>query len=165
MGFLDWVTGKIECPSCGTKGASEEGGQIRCPNPACAYFASGLAGGGAAQQPAQVAFGQGGFAPAGSMAIHYRNFQGQERTFIAEIGSARRDKNHISVQVAPKGTRIVLSRDRIQNLSEVENAFPQRVAPGQAWPTPRERQILNYHKERKSTSPLYESLRAKYPNW
>jgi hypothetical protein len=165
MGFLDWVTGKIECPRCGTKGASEEGGQIRCPNPACAYFDSSLAGGGVTQQPVQPTFNQGSFVPAGSLAVRYRNFRKEEKTFIAEVGSAQRDKNHISVKVAPKGMRIVLSRDRIQNLSEVESAFPQRVAPGQAWPTPRERQILNYHKKRHSSSPLYESLRAKYPNW
>ena len=99
------------------------------------------------------------------MAIQYRNFRGQGKTFVAGLASARRTKNHITVKVSPQGKRIVLSRDRILNLSEVEAAFPQRLAPGQDRPTPRERQVLTYHKNRRSTSPLYESIRAKYPNW
>jgi hypothetical protein len=68
-------------------------------------------------------------------------------------------------KVAPKGQQITLSRDRIQNLQEVERQMPQRIEPGQEWPNKRERQVLNYHKKYKSTSPLYEKIRAKYPNW
>jgi hypothetical protein len=109
--------------------------------------------------------GQSAPPPAGSVAIQYRNFQGQDKTFYADAGSLRRDKNHIIAAVAPKRAQITLSRDRIQNLSEVESKMPQRVAPGQTWPTPRERQVLNYHKRHGSTSPLYEKIRAKYPNW
>jgi hypothetical protein len=109
--------------------------------------------------------GPTGEAPAGSFAIQYRNFQGQEKTFIAQAGSAYRNKNHICVKVEPSGSIIALSRERILNLNEVEAAFPQRVAPGQAWPNPRERRVLNYHKGGKTTSAIYESLRAKYPNW
>jgi hypothetical protein len=103
--------------------------------------------------------------PAGAVTIQYRNFQGQNKTFHADAGSLRRDKNHIIATVAPKGAQITLSRDRIQNLQEVESKIPQRVAPGQSWPTPRERQVLNYHKKNGTTSPLYEKVRAKYPNW
>jgi hypothetical protein len=163
MGFLDSLFGK-ECPRCGRKGAKESGGVIRCPNPACAYYDASLGGGGGAAQFAPPASG-GSFSTAGSLAIHYRTAQGQEKTFSADVSSAVRQKNHLSVKVAPKGVRIALSRDRILNLEEVEGAFPQRVAPGQGWPTPRERQILNYHKKRGSTSPRYEALRARYPNW
>jgi len=32
-------------------------------------------------------------------------------------------------------------------------------------PTARERQVLAYHKKYKTTFPLYEKIRAKYPNW
>lgn len=84
---------------------------------------------------------------------------------MAQAASAHRVKNHISVKVAPKGVRIALARDRILNLNDVEAAFPQRIAPDQDWPTPRERQILNYHKYHRTTSPRFESIRAKYPNW
>jgi hypothetical protein len=122
--------------------------------------------------------------PSGFIAIQYRNFRGQEKTYVVEAASIRRKRNHISVNVA-KGTRmvvrrdiqtgeprkvrmerrIVLSRDRIANLAEVEISFPQQVATGQEWPTPRERQVLNYHAKHRSSSPLYESIRAKYPQW
>ena len=177
MSLLDWLTGKIECPRCGTRGAKEINGQIHCPNPTCAYFSKtmgkGQAGGGAAaitmsqgaEFPPSSFTSSTANAPAGSFAIQYRDFRGQERAFIAEAASARRVKNHISVIVAPQGIRIALSRDRILNLSDVEASFPQPVAPGQDWPTPRERRILNYHKSAHTTSPIYESLRAKYPTW
>jgi len=99
------------------------------------------------------------------MRIRYRNFQGQERNFSADADSIVRKKNHIVARVAPTGKKIALSRERIQNLSEVESAFPQRVAAGQPWPTPRERQVLGYHKKHGTSSPLYEKIRAKYPNW
>jgi hypothetical protein len=104
-------------------------------------------------------------APHGRIAIRYRDFRGQDRTFVAEAASARRKKNHLHVKVEPKGACIVLSRDRILNLSEVEAAIPQRVAANQDWPSPRERQVLSYHKRLRSTSPLYESIRARFPNW
>lgn len=100
-----------------------------------------------------------------SVTISYRNFKGEVKMFDVDPESAVRRKNHWSVKVQPKGSRIVLSRDRIQNLNQVEESFPQRVAPGQALPTPRERQVLAYHKKYKSTSPLYEKIRAKFPNW
>jgi hypothetical protein len=176
MAFLDWLTGKMECPRCGTHGAKEINGAIHCPNPNCSYFSMTM---GKAEPPsAPVTFitpqanesGESPFAapvdvPAGSFAIRYRDFQGKERTFIAETSSAWRNKNHIHVKVAPKGARIVLSRDRILNLSDVSAAFPQRVAPGQDWPSPRERQVMTYHKKHGTTSALYETIRAKYPDW
>ena len=165
MSLLDWLTGKIECPRCGTSGAKEINGTIHCPNPTCTYFSNPAKGTSAAPSPAQISFSQPPSVPSGSFAINYIDFRGQPRTFIAEAASARREKNHISVKVAPKGARIVLARNRIQNLAEVENAFPRRVEPEQDWPTPRERQVMTYHKRRRSTSPLYESIRAKYPNW
>jgi len=177
MAFLDFLTGKIECPRCGTRGAKEINGQIHCPNPTCPYFSKTMGKGDANSQrpsitigqPADVDTGYSAGPPmqvtAGTVAIHYRDFRGRERTFVGQAESAHRGKNHISVKVAPKGVRIVLSRDRILNLTEVEAAFPQRVAPGQDWPTPRERQVMTYHKKRRSTSPLYESIRARYPNW
>ena len=177
MAFLDWLTGKIECPACGTSGAKEINGSIHCPNPTCAYFSKTMGKGESGRSADSVTVSQRADIPesafasppakvrAGSIAIQYRNFRGQEKTFIAEAASAERVRNHISVKVEPKDLRIILSRDRILNLAEVEAAFPQRVAPGQEWPNPRERRILNYHKAGKTSSPLYESIRAKYPNW
>jgi hypothetical protein len=79
--------------------------------------------------------------------------------------SLRRKRNHIIARVAPTGERISLSRDRIQNLADVEDALSQRVEEVPHGPTARERQVLAYHKKYKTTSPLYEKIRAKYPNW
>jgi hypothetical protein len=79
--------------------------------------------------------------------------------------SLYRVKNHIIAKVAPKGQTITLSRSRIQNLKEVESRMPQRVAPDQEWPNPKVRQVMGYHKKNGTTSPLYEKIRTKYPNW
>jgi hypothetical protein len=163
MGFLDRLTGKMECPRCGTRGAKKIKGQIHCPNPTCTNFSKTMGKGDEA--PATITFTQPVEVPEGSVAIQYRNFRGEGKTFVAEAASARRARNHISVKVAPQGKRIALSRDRILNLNEVEAALPQLLAPGQEKPTWRERQVLSYHKNRGSTSPLYESIRARYPNW
>ncbi len=164
MGFLDSLFGKA-CPRCGTKGAKETGGVIRCPNPTCAYYDATLGGGTGAARFAPPSSGGGSFAAVSGQAIRYRTAQGEEKTFDADASSGEWHKNHLSVTVAPKGARLSLSRDRILNLSEVESAIPGRVAPEQEWPSRVERQILNFHKKRGSTSPRYEALRAKYPNW
>jgi len=79
--------------------------------------------------------------------------------------SLRRKHNHIIARVVPTGEEISLSRERIQNLDEVDYAVPQKVERVPQGPTARERQVLAYHKKYKTTSPLYESIRAKYPDW
>ena len=165
MSFLDWLTGKMDCPRCGTSGAKEINGSVHCPNPTCSNYSRTMGKRDVVPAPEPGAFSQPVDVPSGSIAIQYLDFRGQARTFIAEAASTWRDKNHIKARVGRKRTLMVLSRDRIQNLTEVEGAIGQRVAPGQEWPTPRERQVLNYHKKHGTTSPLYESIRAKYPNW
>jgi hypothetical protein len=167
MGFLDFLTGKSECPRCGTQGAHSSGGDIRCPNPHCAYYDPKLGGSvaPAPYQPQAVPAALGSLAGARTITIQYVNYQGQQKVFTGDADSAARGKNHITLRVAPSGHRIVLARGRIQNLSDVEASFPQRVAPGQDWPTPCERQILSYHKKHRTTSARYEEIRLKYPNW
>jgi hypothetical protein len=107
----------------------------------------------------------GSFSPQRPIEIRYTNFRGESKRFTSDSATLVRHKTHISAQVAPSGERITLARSRINNLSEVEGSFPQPVAPGQDWPSARERQVLNYHKKYGSSSPLYEKIRAKYPNW
>ena len=188
MGFLDFLTGKTNCPKCGTPGATKEGNQVRCLNPTCEWFDQGLlreAFGGpglpagadfAASRPpgapqemppreTRIPTSAVGAAPGPTITIRYRNFRGQDLTFTADAASARQKKNHISVKAVPTGQRVTLARARIQNWREFEDSLPQRVAPGQEWPTPRERQVLAYHKKYGTTSPLYEQIRAKYPDW
>src|SRR5579862_2240258 len=155
VGFLDFLFGRTKCPLCGTKGARISDGRTRCPNPSCQYFDGTLG------RPRQS-----DYSPVSPLYIRYRNFQGQEKTFTGEKESLRRTKNHIIARVAPTGQNISLSRDRIQNLSEVEEAVPQvSDAERQSRPTARERQVLAFHKKHKSSSPLYEQIRAKYPDW
>jgi len=89
----------------------------------------------------------------------------KDRVFAAERDSLVRKNNHIVALLAPTGRKISLSRDRILNLETVESVMPKRVEHGQNWPSPRERQILNYHKKHGSTSARFEEVRRKYPNW
>jgi hypothetical protein len=191
MGFFksikDILSGE-KCPACGMPGARRSGPEIHCLNPVCQYFNPSFAPSATPPQPPQQPPQQtqppqqgrpsgwssspgstpagSGSAPAGSVAIQYRNFQDQAKTFYADRSSLHREKNHIIAKVAPKGQQISLSRDRIQNLREVEGEMPrQRVDAGQDWPNKRERQVLGYHSKNHTTSPLYEKIRAKYPKW
>jgi hypothetical protein len=183
--FLGAVKGARKCPLCGAPGGQTgAGGRFRCPNPICLNFDPTLTGGQSvapigptmpAAKPmppaadssstTAVATSSPGAQPAGTVAIAYRNFAGVDKRFVADRTSLRRTKEHIFARVAPEGLGITLARKRITNLDEVERQMPQRVAPGQGWPTPRERQVLGYHKKHRTTSALYEKIRAKYPNW
>jgi hypothetical protein len=166
MGLLDFLFGKTKCPQCGTNGAHTSDGQIHCPNPSCQYFDGTLRGRrGRFRMVGVRAPRRSDYSPEKPLAIRYRNFQGQHKTFTADRGSLVRRRNHIVARVAPTGEQIALSRDRIQNLSEVEQALPQAAEPLQPRPTKSERQVLAFHQKHKSTSPLYEKIRAKYPDW
>jgi hypothetical protein len=167
MGLLDFLFGKTKCPECGTKGARTSQGRTRCPNPSCQYFDGTLRGrGGRHRNGRLLAPRRSDYSPERPLAIRYCNFQGQEKTFTTDQKSVMRRGNHIVARVAPTGETIALSRDRIQNLSEVEQALPPVVgAVQQTGPNKRERQVLGFHKKHKSTSPLYEKIRTKYPDW
>ena len=172
MGLLDFLMslfgggGTIECPNCGTPGARKTDDEVvHCKNPRCPYFDASLGPAGTLRQAGTTVPTRGDFRPRNPVSIRYVNFAGQSREFSAERDSLVRKKNHIVAEVAPTARKIALSRDRIQNLSEVEGQMSQRVAPGQDWPTPGERQILGYHKKNGTTSPRYQQLRAKYPDW
>jgi hypothetical protein len=176
VGFFGKMLGSIlgieKCPACGTPGARKSGTQISCLNPFCRNFDTGKQNKPVApaqppqpvQQTQPPAWGKG-LSVERTIIIRYRNFQGQDKVFSADAASLRRRKNHISANVAPTGQRITFARSRIQNLSEVEAQMPERTAPGQDWPSAKERQVLGYHKKHGTTSPLYEKIRAKYPNW
>ncbi|HEY6945615.1 MAG TPA: hypothetical protein VI431_10790 [Candidatus Acidoferrum sp.] len=165
MGLLDFLFGKVKCPQCGTKGARTSDGRIRCPNPLCQYFDGTLGRVGRLRLGGTRTPRRSDYSPARALYIRYRNFQDQERTFTADKGSLRRKGNHMVARVAPTGENISLSRDRIQNLTEVEDALPEVNEGARTGPTARERQVLAFHKKYKSTSPLYERIRAKYPDW
>jgi transcriptional antiterminator Rof (Rho-off) len=171
MGFFDFLKGAaVRCPLCGAPDARKSGDRVICTNPMCRNStqpqSASASGGGPPPAAAKAAdIPRGSWQPRQPLTIRYRNFQGVEQTYAAEADSCRRRKNHISVLVAPTGGRITLRRDRIQNLSEVEARCAGRVGEGQKEPTKRERQVLGYHKKHGTTSPLYEQIRAKFPNW
>lgn len=172
MGLLDLLTqlffrgDKIECPSCRTAVALQTSdGLVHCRNRSCPNYDPGYVIGGRLVRRLSTVPTEGNFRPEHPVSIRYTNFAGQSRDFSAERDSLVRKRNHIVAEVAPTGRKIALSRDRIQNLSDVEGYMLKQVEPGQSWPTGRERQILNYHKNHGTTSPRYEQVRAKYPNW
>ena len=165
MGLLDFLFGKTKCPQCGAKGARTSDGRTRCPNPSCRYFDGTLGRSGTARLGGSRTPRRSDYSPTRAIAIRYRNFQGQDKTFTADEESLERKRNHIVARVAPTGEKIALSRDRIQNLTEVEDALPEARESARSGPNVRERQVLNFHKKHKSTSPLYEKIRAKYPDW
>ena len=165
MGLLDFLFGRTKCPNCGSKGARTSENRVRCPTPSCQYFDETLGRGGRLRLGGTRAPRRSDYSPARALYIRYRNFQGQEKTFTADRESLRRKGNHIVARVSPTGENIALSRDRIQNLGEVEQALPQATENRRSGPTARERQVLAFHKKYKSTSPLYERIRAKYPDW
>jgi len=181
MGFLKSLlnlVGGEKCPVCGTPGATKSGDQVRCLNPMCRNFMGAAVQPPStpspplqpqqtvpAQQPSRTPSQSFSRSSAGSISIQYKNFQGQSKTFAADAGSLRRKRNHIIARVAPSGKEIALSRDRIQNMSEVDAVLPARDRSGAPRPNGKERQVLGYHKKYGTTSPLYEKIRAKYPDW
>ena len=168
MGFLKKLFGggELVCPFCGRPGAKQTAAGIRCSNPQCAnYNPEEFVGTKDPRTGKPFKPPKGNWSPTNPIEIRYTNHRGESRTFTGDRSSLVRRKEHIVVKVAPTGRAITLARKRITNLSEVEAAMPQRVEPGQDWPSARERQVLSYHKKHGSTSPLYEKIRAKYPNW
>jgi hypothetical protein len=90
--------------------------------------------------------------------VHYRNFRGEEKTFVGDWRTLRRRGKHVSLQVEPTGTRIALATDRIHNIADVNDALER-------CPTPKEKRVLAYHEKRGTTSDRCEELRRKYPGW
>ena len=171
MGLFDFLrslltgTSKMQCPSCGAEGAEKtKDERYLCKNPTCPNFDASLVRRKLRRAGTTIP-SHGNYQPEHPIAIKYRNFLGEDRVFSAERDTLVRKNNHIVTQLAPTGREVSLSRDRISNLAEIESVMPKRVQPGQNWPTPRERQILNYHKKHGTTSARFEEVRRKYPNW
>jgi len=90
--------------------------------------------------------------------VRYLNFRAEAKTFEGDWRTLRRRGKHVSLQVAPTGTRIALATDRIQNVADVEDALGR-------CPTTPESRVLAYHAKRGTTSQRCEELRRKYPDW
>lgn len=166
MALVDWFGSETQCPECGKPGAKKFLWQVKCRNMACGRFDRGFlyatpgSTTSSSHMPApRQRVLKGGFDPgAHAVQIRYRNFQGEEKSFTGDRRTVRRRGNHISVCLAPTGKRVSLARDRIQNATELDS-----LAREESKLTPKERQIVGYHRKRGSTSALYESLKRKYP--
>jgi hypothetical protein len=163
MGLFDFLNKAkgVVCPECRTKGAVKKGSQIQCPNRQCRRYAVNLPPVphpeiGAARPLAH----HGDYRPGpNAVTIQYRNFQGDDVEFVADRTTWRVFLGVISVRVAPTGARITLAKKFIRNLAVLGMVATQ--------PEPRgvERQILTYHLRHGTTSPRFEQVRRKFPNW
>jgi len=171
-----WRT--ADCPACRQPGARVLLWLVKCRNTICRHFDNALsqslpgapgplAGAPASAPPSQAPSLLGGLlralsgtfepAPADAIDIRYRNHKGEEKVFRGSKTSLRVAGRHITLCVAPKGSRISLTRDRILNLPAVEPAIP----PG-PYPDRKERRILLHGDP---CSARYEELEKKFPDW
>jgi len=164
MGQLDDA---VTCPECGTWGAKKSLWKVKCTNPACAKYDSEYAE--AFRQsrvvgkPASEVFShlKGKADPADySLQIRYQNFRGDEITYSADPGSAYQRSEFVVVRLAPTGQRVAFKLAKIQNRSEVESVLSENPQPSGD-----ERRVLHYHLRHGSSSPAFEKLRQKYPNY
>lgn len=77
---------------------------------------------------------------------------------FSERNSMRRRGAHLSVAVEPTGRRIALKLEKISDREVIEGQIPPE-------PNADEKRVLTYHNRRGTTSPLCESLRAKYSDY
>lgn len=168
MSVFDFFANPVSCPACGEPGAWRFLWMVRCANMACPHFyretmqqvqvqqlrlqPRSRSSRAAARASAQPAFGTSAIKD--NVTIQYKNFRGEDKSFVGDAATARRRGNHISLCVQPTGKRIALNRDRITNLDQVERMIPLPV----------ERHIISYHRLRQSSSPRYEEILRKYPH-
>ena len=163
MGFLAKLFGTSgECPGCHKPGARVGFFGTKCLWPGCMFYDAEYA----AQvipwrsvhwsEVPPVEFDE-------PVTIEYTNFQGERKTFTCDGRSLRVRGRHLSTRVAPSGWRIALRLDHIGNLDEIKARVASAHRAMQGVP-PRAAHVIQFHRRRGTTSPLYESLRAKYPD-
>ena len=117
------------CPVCGTPGAQKGWFSVKCSMKTCKnYNPRHAMEAGAAQQAYSPQYEQ----PSGPVTVpadfgetaelEYTNFRNERKTFICETKSVLNRGNHISVRVAPSGSRIILNTSKITNIADVEIA-------------------------------------------
>lgn len=166
MGLFEMFAKDCACPECRTRGAKRWGSKVKCRNPNCVNYDRTLAERLSARmesKPTPPLPTSGDFDPgSNTIEIRYRNFRGDEQTYRGDRRTLRFRGDRISLCLAPTGrrasfaTKWIISPSGLQE--EARKAKDER-------PSGVERRVLAYHKKRKSTSPLYERLRAKYPNF
>jgi hypothetical protein len=169
MGLLDFFWKATNCPECSNFEAKRFLGYVRCNNPSCSnYYQPQSTNQRYSRAPQRTSPSRpltGNFNPGpDTIEIRYRNFRGEEKSYSGDSKTLRRVNKHISVCLAPTGKRVAFKRGSLLNLNVVESAFPNPNLNGPI-PSSQEQKVLAFHQKRKSTSPLYEELRLKYPMW
>ena len=159
MGFFARLFGRTgRCPHCDTARARVTLSATKCQSRSCQFYDPDYA-----RQCASRERKWEGRPPVEfrrPVQVQYVNFRGESQVFAGELSSVRVRRAHLSLCVQPTGRRIALSMARIGNLEQISAAL--KTLPPR--PTPREARVLRYHTRRGTTSPLHESLRAKYPD-
>ncbi len=154
----------IVCPECRTRGAVKTFTGVKCRNPGCPKYDPSIGSISPESLPVTTRPGavfHGNFDPGpNATTIRYRNYRGEDAEYVVDKTSIRSKHEHITAQALPTGKRIALAKQFIQNLPDVPE-----IAQAEAGPSGNERRILSFHLKRGSTSPLFEELRRKYPDW
>lgn len=168
MRVLDFLSRPCICPECRTPGASKLFGRVKCRNSGCrnydhayaqsAPYTPGPAASASSSRPLYGNFDPGSY----TMTIRYRNFRGEEQTYTGDRRTLRPRGQHISICLVPTGRRVSFALKWILSPS---NARGAAETSEEAAPSGSERRVLSYHKKKHTTSPLYESLRKKYPGF
>jgi hypothetical protein len=157
----------VACPKCGTWGAKKSFWKVKCTNPSCekydSEYAEAFRQSRVTGKPASEVFPhlKGKADPNDySMRIRYQNFRGNEIIYSADPATAYQQGEFVVVRLAPTGRRVSFKLAKIQNRSDVESVLSENPQPSGD-----ERRILHYHLRRGSSSPTFEELRQKYPNY
>ena len=174
MGFfnaLKDILGGGKCPICGTPGARKVGTEIRCFNPTCQYFNPSLAAGEAPPQQPQASRQDGvplhpASPPLPQARSPFNTRISRDKTRPSRLTRSRftAKRTTLSPKWRPRESRSRCHAIAFRILMRWSAGCRRGSRPDRIG-HPRERQVLNYHKKYKTTSPLYEKIREKYPNW
>lgn len=187
MGLFGFLSKQVVCPQCGSGGAIKGiFGAIKCPNISCRHYDVMLETelrrqgqlptqpstekaaesssrsyrnprtGAAVQveRPVQDSFDPGQYA----VEVRYVNFRGENKAYIGDWRTIRHVRKHLSLALAPTGTRVTFAVDRLQNRAELLDLATKVPALGQ-------QHVIRFHQSRGTTSELYEQLRGRFPDW
>jgi hypothetical protein len=154
---------ETRCPVCHGPGAQKFLWMVRCPRRGCPKYDPACDAPDAAR--GETAGRQAGAAPAAVLTgtfdpgpnridIRYRNYLGEEKTFVGDRTTLRLYRTRVSLRLVPTGRRCSLGLDRILNRGDVEAQIP----PVARLPAT-DRQIYAYHTARGTTSPRFEEIR------
>ncbi|HVN10032.1 MAG TPA: hypothetical protein VMV61_13725 [Patescibacteria group bacterium] len=170
MGLFDFLGKKCDCPICGRPNAWEARGKVKCWNKECPNYDAAYR-----REHAPVDVGSEAFEKVDSgwsgkfdpgefrVKVMYRTAQGENRYYEGDVRTIRDVRAHISMRIVPTGRRVAFDKSRVKNLEELKSHPASSFHDPK--PTAAESKVLRAHSRRGTTSPLFETLRQKYPNY